>query len=1152
MSYIFTNIDGSEITTIPLGGGIADYVKKNDTFETWRKKTNWLIQDSGRDIVLGTDTSGNFISTIAGTANQVLVSGSGSENSAVTLSLPQSIGTSSNVVFGNITGTVVTGSSLVATSAITSPSITVSGTGTFAVLSVSGSSNVTGKGTFGTVETPNLRVTSSADFTGVNVTAGGFTGTTANVTTITGNNITGSTSITSPSISATGNLFSPVANLTTLSSTTVTSTNGNFTNLSSNSSTIGSGTFSTSLTSNGTLLVLGNSEVRGDLSVTNGKKFVIPSGITNIRNNEYTWPASANVQNTFLRYGANGQLSWSEMNVLSSSIVFEDVVPVGVIVRWDKADGLPNTKWAYCTGQAISSLSITEADKSKLRVIYTGSSLPTTSAVIIKIASDFVKRFSVNLAEGITGTKDGSTVNLFDATSDSADAPTLVTLKVNYDTNTLALSGNQLKVKDNTFLSLASGGTVLGQVKVNGGTDITLVNNTGNIIVGGLSTTHVAVDSNTIQARNNNAASTLNLNPLGGAVTVAAVPTTAFHVVNKTYADSKLATSGGTITGAILYSPASFESTHLINKAFVDTNFLNKITGGSLSVPISSPAPSDGLHLVNKTYADSKVALAGGTVSGKILVTGSGATIDTGNQLVTKDYADTKLALAGGTINSGGSISWATAPTSPEHLVNKAFVDGNTLSSVKDSSTTGIISVGRDPTLPLELTTKQYVDRINDNHQPLKLVVNLKKASDFVINGPDITQWSRVVRVLNTTISYYEYTYNYFYGYEPYALLEPGHWIPTGIPGYLYNGIYEISSNTRIGDTSRGELKFVIRHSNLLVGYNPASVGLTVNSGKGTGVYKFLAALDGQGKAIVVSPQFRAGDGGNVCCFVNIKSGYELPSLSNDPDDRLNYSSTGVDLYRLLVSTHAGYGDTEISGTILSRNRTWDWISNSDHPDRNNQEWYDTRVSLNTDEAYTFTRRTIPVGIPTASYYGCINISYAKKPSPPTVPIVYSYISMASVGYNYSGNPANPLGSQQGADLFDDSAYIALGELKINQAWTDRINVKWNNNAKAYTIGFNAETPILQASSYPISYTYDVYFDIGNEGGGPRGSWPSSPPAVLMVSTFSVSDNKTRTYLLNYKFPYGKGGERWVRFVDGRWYFPGNSSGILSTDEYST
>ncbi len=53
-------------------------------------------------VVLGTDTTGNYISTIAGTANQVTVTGSGSETAAVTLSLPQNIATTSSPTFAGV------------------------------------------------------------------------------------------------------------------------------------------------------------------------------------------------------------------------------------------------------------------------------------------------------------------------------------------------------------------------------------------------------------------------------------------------------------------------------------------------------------------------------------------------------------------------------------------------------------------------------------------------------------------------------------------------------------------------------------------------------------------------------------------------------------------------------------------------------------------------------------------------------------------------------------------------------------------------------------------------------------------------------------------------------------------------------------------
>ena len=50
-------------------------------------------------VVLGTDTTGNYVATVTGTTDQISVTGSGSENASVTLSLPQSIATTSSPTF---------------------------------------------------------------------------------------------------------------------------------------------------------------------------------------------------------------------------------------------------------------------------------------------------------------------------------------------------------------------------------------------------------------------------------------------------------------------------------------------------------------------------------------------------------------------------------------------------------------------------------------------------------------------------------------------------------------------------------------------------------------------------------------------------------------------------------------------------------------------------------------------------------------------------------------------------------------------------------------------------------------------------------------------------------------------------------------------
>ena len=60
-------------------------------------------------VALGTDTTGAYISTIAGTANQVTVAGSGGETAAITLGLPNDVTITNNLTVGgnlNVTGTI--------------------------------------------------------------------------------------------------------------------------------------------------------------------------------------------------------------------------------------------------------------------------------------------------------------------------------------------------------------------------------------------------------------------------------------------------------------------------------------------------------------------------------------------------------------------------------------------------------------------------------------------------------------------------------------------------------------------------------------------------------------------------------------------------------------------------------------------------------------------------------------------------------------------------------------------------------------------------------------------------------------------------------------------------------------------------------------
>jgi hypothetical protein len=88
-----------------------------------------VVSIGANNVALGTDTVGNYVATVTGTANQVTVSGSGSETAAVTLSLPSDI---------NITNINMSGSASVATNLTVSGSTSLAGAVTAASASVAG------------------------------------------------------------------------------------------------------------------------------------------------------------------------------------------------------------------------------------------------------------------------------------------------------------------------------------------------------------------------------------------------------------------------------------------------------------------------------------------------------------------------------------------------------------------------------------------------------------------------------------------------------------------------------------------------------------------------------------------------------------------------------------------------------------------------------------------------------------------------------------------------------------------------------------------------------------------------------------------------------------------------------------------------------
>ncbi len=93
-------------------------------------------------------------------------------------------------------------------------------------------------------------------------------------------------------------------------------------------------------------------------------RLLVESGKMRLRNNDYTWPANYTA-GRYLRTDSDGNLTWEEVaggsgSVNLSTLVFNDIVPVGTIMPWAGTSLPADDKWEFCNGQSVSSITYEE------------------------------------------------------------------------------------------------------------------------------------------------------------------------------------------------------------------------------------------------------------------------------------------------------------------------------------------------------------------------------------------------------------------------------------------------------------------------------------------------------------------------------------------------------------------------------------------------------------------------------------------------------------------------------------------------------------------------------------------------------------------------------------------------------------------------